>query len=187
MAAPKVEEKAPIDDADKAENTPSGNPDVETEEKQQKQVQDNGKVQLSDAEWKKKLTKNEYNVLRLKHTEPGDNRGYTKKYPKDGYYCCKGCKNPLYSFAAKFDSGCGWPAFDKCFKGSIKTILDADGYRMEIVCSKCDGHLGHVFVGEHFGKKSRSDQRHCVNSISIKYVKGPIPDHLEEGLLMLQK
>eukprot|EP01084_Bolivina_argentea_P310002 536294_1 len=73
------------------------------------------KVQLSDEEWKKKLTKEEFNVLRLKHTEQGDNRGYSKKYPQTGYFVCKCCGNPLYSFAAKFDSGCGWPAFDKCF------------------------------------------------------------------------
>mmetsp|Transcript_11491 Transcript_11491/g.18493 ORF Transcript_11491/g.18493 Transcript_11491/m.18493 type:complete len:165 (-) Transcript_11491:30-524(-) len=157
------------------------------EEKQQEK--DEEKVVLSDEEWKKKLTKEEYNVLRLKHTEPGDNRGYTKQYPNEGYFVCKACSNPLYSYAAKFNSGCGWPAFDKCFKNSVKTLIDADGYRIEILCKKCDGHLGHVFVGEHFNKSkiSRTDQRHCVNSICLKYVKGALPKELQEAELDLGK
>ena len=77
--------------------------------------------------------------------------------------------------------------FDKCFKGSIKTLIDADGYRIEILCAKCNGHLGHVFVGESWGNKSRSNQRHCVNSISVKYVKGDIPKDLEESTLEFKK
>ena len=110
MAAPKQDN--PQDEADNSKDV-TGN-EVESKEEdskeeaqpQEEQVQKDEKVILSEDEWKKKLTPMEYNVLRLKHTEPGDNRGYTKQYPKDGYYCCKACGNPLYSFAAKFDSGC---------------------------------------------------------------------------------
>ena len=76
------------------------------EKKEEPEQKKDEKVELSDEEWKKKLTDMEYKVLRLKHTEPGDNRGYSKQYPKKGYFVCKACGNPLYSYAAKFDSGC---------------------------------------------------------------------------------
>ena len=79
--------------------------------------------------------------------------------------------------------------FDKCFKNSIKVEIDADGYRMEIMCNQCDGHLGHVFLNEGFdtSKKSRSNQRHCVNSISVKYKNEDIPKELQEDILDIKK
>ena len=76
---------------------------------------------MSEADWKKKLTKEEYHVLREKGTERPGTGEYDKYFPKEGYFACRGCMNPLYSYEAKFNSGCGWPAFDKCFKGAIKT------------------------------------------------------------------
>ncbi len=69
----------------------------------------------------------------------------------------------------QFDSGCGWPAFDKCYEGAVQTHVD-ESYgmrRVEITCAACEGHLGHVFEGEGF---TLTDERHCVNSISVKYV-----------------
>ena len=70
-------------------------------------------VEKSDKEWKSCLTDKEYKILRLKATEKTGSGEYNTHYPKSGYYCCKGCEFPLYSFAAKYDSGCGWPAYDK--------------------------------------------------------------------------
>ena len=79
--------------------------------------------------------------------------------------------------------------FDKCYKNSIKTEVDDDGYRIEIMCNKCGGHLGHVFLNEGFDSagKSRSNQRHCVNSICLKYKDEDPPKDLVEGVLDIKK
>jgi peptide-methionine (R)-S-oxide reductase len=139
------------------------------------------KTNKTDVEWKEELTEAEFYVLRQKGTEPAGTGKLNKFYPKpgDGYFACKGCGNALYSAAAKFDSGCGWPAFDKCYSDSVKTEVDDSlgVRRIEIMCNSCDGHLGHVFEGEHF---TSTNERHCVNSISIKFVKGKEPDNKEE-------
>jgi peptide-methionine (R)-S-oxide reductase len=129
------------------------------------------KVQKSDAEWKKELTSQQYQVLRLKGTEPARTGEYDKFYPSEGHFVCAGCGNPLYSAESKFNSGCGWPAFDKCYEGSVGTNVDNSFgmRRVEIVCAKCDGHLGHVFENEGF---TPTAERHCVNSVSVKYVEG---------------
>ena len=79
------------------------------------------KVVKTDAEWRAQLSPEEFNILRKKGTERGGTGEYNKFYPTEGYFVCKGCGAPLYSAAAKFDSGCGWPAFDKCYKGAVKT------------------------------------------------------------------
>ena len=97
-------------------------------------------------------------------------------YPKagEGYFACRGCEMPLYSAEAKFKSGCGWPAFDKCYKGSVETTVDGSHgmQRIEITCAGCGGHLGHVFVGE---QMTQTNERHCVNSVSVRFKKGAAP------------
>jgi methionine-R-sulfoxide reductase len=113
------------------------------------------------------LTNKEKNVILNKATEPAFSGKYNDFY-KDGIYVCKQCNQPLFSSKAKFKSGCGWPSFDDTFENAIKRIPDSDGIRTEIICSNCGAHLGHVFEGEGFTKK---DTRHCVNSISLKFIK----------------
>jgi len=122
-----------------------------------------------------KLTDFEKQVLWRKGTERGGSGEYDKFYPKKGFFACKVCNTPLYSAASKFNSGCGWPAFDKCYKGQVRTEVDnAFGMkRIEITCDTCGGHLGHVFEGENM---TPTNERHCVNSISVVYVDDVAPD-----------
>lgn len=112
------------------------------------------------------LTLEEKGVIEEKGTEAPYTGEYDDFFPPDGVFVCRKCNNPLFSAKAKFDSGCGWPAFDENYPNAVKRILDSDGRRVEIQCAKCYGHLGHVFEGERMTKKNT---RHCVNSLSIKF------------------
>eukprot|EP00184_Porphyridium_aerugineum_P007552 CAMPEP_0184698292 /NCGR_PEP_ID=MMETSP0313-20130426/4968_1 /TAXON_ID=2792 /ORGANISM="Porphyridium aerugineum, Strain SAG 1380-2" /LENGTH=147 /DNA_ID=CAMNT_0027157211 /DNA_START=330 /DNA_END=773 /DNA_ORIENTATION=+ len=136
-------------------------------------------VQKSDEEWKKILTKEEYRVLRQNGTERAFTGEYDKHFPVAGYFKCRACGNPLYSAQAKFDSGCGWPAFDKHFVDSIHAERDTSHgmQRTAINCKRCMSHLGHVFEGEHL---TDTNVRHCVNSVSIQYDAGPVPQGMQE-------
>lgn len=113
-----------------------------------------------------KLTPQEEAVILNKGTEAPFTGEYDDFW-EEGYYICRQCNAKLFSSKAKFDAGCGWPAFDDSFPNAVKREVDSDGYRTEILCANCGGHLGHEFVGEGFTKKN---VRECVNSLSIKFI-----------------
>jgi methionine-R-sulfoxide reductase len=113
-----------------------------------------------------KLTPDEEKVIVFKDTEmPGT--GKYDDFWRPGTYVCKRCGTPLYESENKFDARCGWPSFDREIAGAVTHSPDADGVRVEISCSNCQAHLGHVFEGEGF---TPNNTRHCVNSISLKFI-----------------
>ncbi|KAI9673007.1 MAG: hypothetical protein M1817_003171 [Caeruleum heppii] len=128
-------------------------------------------VQKSDDEWRAQLNQEQFRVLREKGTEAPYQGVFDKHMPSSGVYACAGCDAPIYKANHKFKSGCGWPAFFDAIPGAVTRHTDSTMgmSRTEIVCSKCGGHLGHVFKGE--GYPTPTDERHCVNSISLKFDK----------------
>lgn len=113
-----------------------------------------------------KLTDDETNIIVNHGTEKPFSGEYDNFY-KDGIFICKRCNAPLFSSKSKFEAHCGWPAFDKDYPDSTLRVPDIVGLRTEIECANCKAHLGHVFVGEGL---TETDTRHCVNSLSIKFV-----------------
>ncbi len=131
-----------------------------------------GPVVRTDEEWKKLLTPEQYRILRQAGTERANGQVY-KEFKKqgEGTYHCAGCGALLFSSAQKFDSGCGWPSFyDPAKAENVKMKKDASlgMVRVEVVCAKCDGHLGHVFEGEGFD--TPTDKRYCINGTGLKFV-----------------
>jgi peptide-methionine (R)-S-oxide reductase len=127
-------------------------------------------VRKSDDEWRQELTPEEYHVLRQAGTE----RPYTGEYVdthEEGVYQCRACGAELFRSNEKFDSHCGWPSFwAPLADGTVRYIHDRTlgMERVEVRCANCDSHLGHVFAGEGYG--TPTDQRYCINSVSLKLV-----------------
>lgn len=140
---------------------------TETNETSEKKDMKTYPKEKSDEQWKEELSTEEYQVIREKGTE----RPYTGQYNdffKAGTYYCKGCGEPLFSSDMKFDSHCGWPSFDSELPGAqIEQIRDTTHgmIRTEIVCSKCGGHLGHIFDDG----PTNTGMRYCVNSVSLDF------------------
>jgi peptide-methionine (R)-S-oxide reductase len=115
---------------------------------------------MEKEELKNKLTPEQYKILVEKGTEPAFSGKYIHK-EADGTYTCVVCENPLFSSDAQFDSGTGWPSFDKAIEGSVGFKID--GNRTEIICAKCGSHLGHVFDDG----PTETGKRYCINSLCL--------------------
>lgn len=130
------------------------------------------KLVMEESEWKKKLSPEQYRILRQAGTERPFGDVY-KKFKDQGLgkYVCAGCDTELFSSNEKFDSKCGWPSFyDPSKAKNVKTSVDyLLGYpRTEVLCAVCDGHLGHVFTGEGFD--TPTDKRYCINGTVLKFI-----------------
>jgi peptide-methionine (R)-S-oxide reductase len=123
---------------------------------------------MPDAFWRKKLTPEQYRVLREKGTEPPGLGQYVDNH-EDGMYHCAACGATLFSSDTKFESGSGWPSFYKSVdEGTIELHTDNDGgmSRTEVVCAKCGGHLGHVFAD---APQTPTGERYCINSCALNF------------------
>jgi peptide-methionine (R)-S-oxide reductase len=138
-----------------------------------KTVQQAFPIVKTDAQWKAELTPAEYNVLRHEGTEPAFSSPLNDNHKK-GTYVCAACGNPVFKSEHKFDSGTGWPSFDRVIDGNVAFSTDNKlGYtRTEEHCAKCGGHLGHVFND---GPKETTGKRHCINGVALNF----IPDNGE--------
>lgn len=138
----------------------------------QKPEEPSGKVIKTDAEWKAELSPEQYRILRQAGTEAPHGKVYKEfKAQGEGTYHCAGCKALLFSSKEKFDSGCGWPSFydpAKAQNVTTKRDISLGMLRIEVVCSRCDGHLGHVFEGEGFD--TPTDKRYCINGGGLVFV-----------------
>ncbi len=123
------------------------------------------KVSKSDKEWKEILSSEQYYILRKAGTERPFSSPLNKLYASGTFYCA-GCNTPLYKSQYKFDSGTGWPSFDRAVKGNVNYDTDHKlGYaRTELLCATCGGHLGHVFND---GPRETTGKRHCINGDAL--------------------
>lgn len=125
-------------------------------------------ITKTEKEWKEILSPLAYYVLRESGTERAFTSPLNKNY-KEGLYVCVACKTPLYESKYKFNSGTGWPSFDRAIKGSVDTDTDYKiGYaRTELKCSTCGGHLGHSFKD---GPRETTGERHCINGVALEFI-----------------
>jgi peptide methionine sulfoxide reductase msrA/msrB len=130
------------------------------------QNDNNPPIMANDTSNWNSLTEEETRIIVHKGTEYPFT-GVYNDHKAEGVYVCKRCNTPLFKSEDKFNSGSGWPSFDDAIGSNVKEVPDTDGRRVEIVCGTCDGHLGHVFRGEHMTDKNT---RHCVNSLSLDFV-----------------
>lgn len=135
---------------------------------QKKQNEETFEVNKTEAEWKAELTPEQFYVLRKEGTERAFSSPLNKNY-EPGVYHCAACNTPLFKSEHKFDSGSGWPSFDREIKGNVAFSTDYKiGYaRTEEHCATCGGHLGHVFND---GPKQTTGKRHCINGVALKFV-----------------
>lgn len=125
------------------------------------------------------LTTKARSVICDKSTEAPHSGSYNKM-AIEGTYLCRRCGVALFRADSQFASGCGWPSFDSEIPGAVTQLPDSDGYRTEIVCSRCKGHLGHIFMGEHLTIKNC---RYCVNSLSLDFVLSQTVLDTEEAIV----
>lgn len=135
---------------------------------QQTEEKKNFEVTKTEAEWKAQLNDLQYYVLR----EAGTERAFSSdlnKIDKEGTYVCAGCNTPVFKSEYKFDSGSGWPSFDREIEGNVEFSVDYNiGYaRSEEHCAVCGGHLGHVFND---GPRNTTGKRHCINGAALKFI-----------------
>ena len=138
-------------------------------QKNKKKVDKIYTIMKTEVEWKKQLTSMQYFVLR----EAGTERSFTSPLnnnKENGLYVCAACNTPLYDSNYKFDSGTGWPSFDRAISNNVELDVDyKTGYaRTELKCATCGGHLGHSFKD---GPKNTTGERHCINGVALKFVK----------------
>ena len=138
-------------------------------QKNKKKVDKIYTIMKTEVEWKKQLTSMQYFVLR----EAGTERSFTSPLnnnKENGLYVCAACNTPLYDSNYKFDSGSGWPSFDRAISNNVELDVDYKiGYaRTELKCATCGGHLGHSFND---GPKNTTGERHCINGVALKFVK----------------
>lgn len=122
----------------------------------------------TDQEWQEKLTPEQYHILREKGTEPAFS-GELNDHKENGMYVCAGCGQELFSSEHKFDSGSGWPSFDRAIAEGVVELKEDNSHgmkRTEVVCSKCGGHLGHVFAD---GPSETTGERYCINSACLNF------------------
>jgi len=123
-------------------------------------------MEYTDEEFKKRLTPEQYAVLREKGTEAPFS-GTLLKENRDGMYACAACQNPLFASGTKFDSSTGWPSFDEALPGAV-TFIDDSSHgmrRTEVACAQCGSHLGHLFDDG----PTESGKRYCMNSVCLEF------------------
>ena len=138
-------------------------------QKNKKKVDKIYTIMKTEVEWKKQLSSMQYYVLR----EAGTERSFTSPLnnnKENGLYVCAACNTTLYDSNYKFDSGTGWPSFDRAISNNVELDVDYKiGYaRTELKCATCGGHLGHSFND---GPKNTTGERHCINGVALKFVK----------------